>query len=70
MQDYDYTLVSYSSAMEALIYDLAKALLVEQSGYPPEVARKEYGTHYVSLCCVVYFSFFDKYVYTHRYMIY
>lgn len=66
MQDYDYTLVSYSSAMEALIYDLAKALLVEQSGYPPEVARKEYGTHYVSVCCVLFFPAFSisMYIYT------
>ena len=39
--DYDYTLVSYTRAMEQLIYDLAKDYLVEQ-GYPAELKATKY----------------------------
>lgn len=34
--------VSYTEAMESLIYDLAKAFLVDQCGYPPDIAKRSY----------------------------
>lgn len=40
--DFDYTLVSYNDALEAMIYDLARDHLVDPLGYPAEIKQQEY----------------------------
>lgn len=40
--DYDYTLVSYSKAMEAMIYEMARDHLVDAMAYPAEIKQRTY----------------------------
>jgi hypothetical protein len=40
--DFDYTLVGYTDAMEAMIYDMARDHLVDALGYPVEIKQRAY----------------------------
>ena len=40
--DYDYTLASYKSTLQTLVYDQARQYLVERQHYPAELERRRY----------------------------
>ena len=44
--DYDYTLASYKSSLQTLVYEQAKRYLVEKQHYPAELAQRHYDGNF------------------------